>query len=88
MTKFEIVRVRITASIVLRARVPLQGDDVCDRENLACVRNQLKHYGRTGLFTPPHSSEPGIDEPEFGIRITRERAGATVCRTRKVARRG
>lgn len=86
MPKFAIVRVHVSKSITLAARVPVEGDPAFDRETLACVRNQLRHYARTGQYVPTNSSEPPISDPEFGVRIARERRGATV--TRKGARRG
>lgn len=88
MSTFHIVRVRVSKSIILAARVPLQGDAVCDRENVACVRAQLRHFARTGKYVPDWSSEPGLDEADWGIRVTRERVGATITRTRTAVRRG
>jgi hypothetical protein len=76
LTTFVTVRVRVTASIVLAARVELQGDADMDRTNIASVRRQLRHFARTGEYVPSWSSEPGLDE--LGMRVRCERRGNTV----------
>lgn len=66
MPKFQIVRVRVSKSIILAARVELQGDPAMDRENIAVVRYQLRQIAKTGAYVPPPGSgEPSITDPDM-----------------------
>jgi len=82
MTKFQIVRVRVSKSIVLAARVELQGDRICDRENVACVRQQLRRIAKTGSYAPFWESEPLITDPDMArahaLTLSVERGGPTL----------
>jgi hypothetical protein len=88
MPKFFIVRVRVSTSIVLAARVELQNDPIGDRENIAAVRRQLRRVAKTGSYAPFWESEPLITDPDMArahaLTLLVERGGPVLRGRRAV----